>query len=326
MAKKPYLYAQMEGVHSEMRKNKDMVFIYQSEPAASLPTGQVLSPWKEFGEPRTSGVGWALDEMMYVGCATGIALTGVPVLVEIPAMTTTFPFEYIHSQVSMMRYATGGVASVPIVIWMDAAGRRKASGPQHNDSGHECLYANIPGIKIVVPSDAYDAKGLMIAAIRDPDPVLYFDYTDVASGEPMEVPDDAYEVPIGKAAVRQEGKDLTIVAWAPSTIEVAKALPDLSKAGISVEYIDLRTIKPMDTDTIVASVKKTGRLLVVEQSNYTHGFGADVVAEVAQKVRGALLKRIAFPDAWGPMGKDMMTWMKPDAPKIVDAAKRIMKL
>ena len=161
---------------------------------------------------------------------------------------------------------------------------------------------------------------------HDPDPVVFRDYSEVASGEQPDVPDDAYEVPIGKAAVRQEGKDLTIVAWAPATVDVQIALPDIAKAGISVEYIDPRTLKPLDVDTLTASVKKTGRMLVVDHGNYTAGFGSHVIAEVVQKVPGAKCARIAYPDAPGPGAKGMMAWMRPDAPKIVDAAQKLVKL
>lgn len=322
MPKKPYAYAVLEGVAQEMRKDKSMCFIYQSGGSATTPTGDVLNLWREFGIPRTSGVGWPLDEAWYVGCATGLALSGVPVVVNLPSMTTVFPFEFIFQQVSKAHYVTGGTATVPMVIWIAGAGRTAGTGAQHTDVGQETMYANMPGLKIVVPSNAYDAKGLMVAAIRDPNPVIFYDYGEVAAGDQPDVPDDAYVVPIGKAVVRQEGKDLTLVAWAPATVDVAQALPTLQKAGISVEYIDLRTIKPLDVDTLVASVKKTGKMLVVEHGHYTSSFGSHVIAEVVQKVPGSKVKKLSFPDAWGPVEQGMMAWMRPDAPKIVDAVKQ----
>jgi pyruvate/2-oxoglutarate/acetoin dehydrogenase E1 component len=144
---------------------------------------------------------------------------------------------------------------MPLVLWIGGAGRRQGSAGQHTDVGAEVIYTYMAGLKVVVPSNAYDAKGLMIAAIRDPDPVVFRDYSEVASGEQPDVPDEAYEVPIGKAVVRQEGKDLTIVAWAPATVDVAVAMPNIAKAGISAEYIDPRTLKPLDVDTLVASQK-----------------------------------------------------------------------
>jgi pyruvate/2-oxoglutarate/acetoin dehydrogenase E1 component len=327
MSKKPYAYAVLEGIAQEMRANPNMCLFYQGALALQvLPTGEVLDLATEFGMPRTSGQGWMIDEAWYVGCGVGIAMTGVPVVVRMPSMTTVFPMEFMFQQVGKLRYVTGGAASLPLVIWFDGAGRGSGSGAQHNDVGLESMYANIPGLKVVAPSNAYDAKGLMVAAIRDPDPVAFHDYRGVAAGEQPDVPDEAYEVPFGEAVVRQEGTDLTIVAWAPATIEVDLALPDIAKEGISAEYIDPRTIKPLDVDTLVASVEKTGRLLVVDHGYYTNSFGSHVLAEVTQKVPGAKAKKIAFPDAWVPAAKDEVAWMVPDAPKIVDAAKKIMAL
>jgi pyruvate dehydrogenase E1 component beta subunit len=191
--------------------------------------------------------------------------------------------------------------------------------------GQEALYANLPGVKVVVPSNAYDAKGLLTAAIRDPDPVIYFDYPEVKSGDQPDVPDDAYEVPIGKGVRRQEGRDLTLVAWAPATVEASRALPLIAKAGISVEYIDPRTLKPLDLDLLAASVKKTGKLLVVEHGHYTSSYGSHIIAEVAQAVPGARVRKIAFPDVPGPGAAGMMAWLRPDAPKILDAAIHMMR-
>ena len=325
MPVKPYAYAILEGVSQEMRKDPAMAFFWEySAPVATLPTGQVLNLAKEFGRPRTSGLGWAIDETWIWGAAAGYAMTGNKVVARVPSMANVFAIEYVFNQIGKLRHMTGGQASMPLVLWADGAGRRPGSAGQHADAGQEVLYANIPGTKVVLPSNAYDAKGLMIAAIRDPDPVVFFDYSEVASTPAMEVPDEEYEVPIGKAAVRQEGTDLTLVSWAPATVDVAKALPELTQAGISVEYIDLRTLKPMDTETLINSVKKTQRLLVVEHGHYTAGFSAHVVAEAAQRVPGAKFMRITFPDAPPPGAKGMIGWMRPDAPKIVDAAKRLM--
>jgi pyruvate/2-oxoglutarate/acetoin dehydrogenase E1 component len=165
----------------------------------------------------------------------------------------------------------------------------------------------------------------MIASIRDPDPVVYLDYSEVRGGDQPDVPDEAYEVPLGQAVVRQPGRDLTLVAWAPATVDVRRAMPEMEKAGISVEVIDPRTLKPLDLDTIVASVRKTRRLLVVEHGHYTGGFGSHVIAEVAQAIPGVRAKKLAFPDVPGPGAAGMMSWLRPDAPKILDAAIQIVR-
>lgn len=326
MAKKSYNYAQLEGLAQEMRANPDMVFYYEYQvPVATLPTGEVLDLVKEFGEPRTSGRGWAIDEHWIAGAAIGAAAAGSKAVAKLPTMAPIYAIEYVQNQAGKIRSMTGGQASMPFVLWQEGAGRTRGSAGQHTDVGCEVLYANLPGVKVVCPSNAYDAKGLLIAAIRDPDPVVYYDYGEVKAGEQPDVPDEAYEVPLGQAAIRQEGKDITLVAWAPATVDVTRALPDLKAAGISVEFIDPRTLKPLDVDTLVKSVRKTRRLLVVEHGHYTASFGSHVIAEVVQAVPGIKARKIAFPDAPGPGAAGMMQWMRPDAPKIVDAAKQIMR-
>ena len=239
-------------------------------------------------------------------------------------MAQIYALEYVYNQAGKLRSMTGGQASMPFVLWVGGSGRRRGSAGQHTDVGAESLYANLPGLKVVVPSDAYDAKGLLISAIRDPDPVVYMDYPEVRAGEQPEVPDEAYEVPFGQAAIRREGRHLTIVAWSPAIVDARRAVTDLEKAGISVELIDPRSLKPLDVDTIAGSVRKTGRLLVVEHGHYSAGFGAHVLSEVAQEVPGSKLRRIAYPDVPGPGAAGMMAWLRPDAPKIIDAAKQLM--
>jgi pyruvate dehydrogenase E1 component beta subunit len=326
MAKKPYAFAQLEAIALEMRRNKDMVYFYEYEvPIATSPTGEVLDLVKEFGKVRTSGRGWAIDETWLVGAAVGVAAAGSIAVVRLPSMTTLFSIEYIYNQAGKLRSMTGGQASMPFVLWQGGGGRTKGSAGQHTEVGQEGIYANLPGVKVVVPSNAYDAKGLLISAIRDPDPVVYFDYSEVKSGEQPDVPDDAYEVPIGKGVVRQPGRDLTLVAWAPATVDVRRALPMIADKGISVEHIDPRTLKPLDVDLLAASVRKTRRLLVVEHGHYTNSFGSHVIAEVAQAVPGARCKKIAFPDVPGPGAAGMMAWLRPDAPKILDAAVQLMR-
>ncbi|MFN7920823.1 MAG: transketolase C-terminal domain-containing protein [Bryobacteraceae bacterium] len=326
MAKKPYAYAQLEGVAQEMRRVPDMVFFYEYEkPVATSPTGEVLDLTKEFGGMRTSGRGWAIDETWLVGAAVGVAAAGSPALVRLPSMTTIYGIEYIYNQAGKLRSMTGGQASMPFVLWQGGGSRTKGSAGQHTEVGQEALYANLPGVKVVVPSNAYDAKGLLISALRDPDPVVYFDYSEVKSGEQPDVPDEAYEVPLGKGVVRQPGTQLTLVAWAPATVDVKRALPDLAKMGISVEYIDPRTLKPLDVDLIANSVRKTRRLLVVEHGHYTNGYGSHVIAEAVQAVPGIRARKIAFPDVPGPGAAGMMSWLRPDAPKIIDAARQMMR-
>ena len=326
MAIKSYTYAQLEAIALEMRANPDMVFYYEySRPSSTLATGEVLDLVAEFGEPRTSGMGWPIDEQWIVGAAIGAAAAGSKAIARLPNMAQIYAIEYLFNQAGKMRSMTGGQASMPFVLWVDGASRGRGSAGQHTDVGAEALFTNLPGIKVVAPSTPYDARGLMTTALRDPDPVVYMDYPEVKSGQSADIPDEAFEIPLGEAVVRQEGRDLTIVAWAPATVEVNRALPQLAEAGISVEFVDPRSLKPLDVETLAASARKTGRLLVVDHGHYTNSFGSHVIAEVVQEAPGVRARKIAFPDVPGPGAAGMMTWLRPNAEKIVDAARQMMR-
>lgn len=325
MATKSWGYAVLEAVALEMRADPNLCFCYEFEyPLSVGPLGDILDLGTEFPYPRTTLQGFAIDEAWFVGWASGLAASGMPAIARIPFMASLFAVEQIWSQIGKLRLMTGGQANMPVVLWIASMGRAAGLAAQHTDAGEEAIYTYFPGLKVVCPSQAYDAKGLMTAAIRDPDPIIFLDYAMAQSGAGPEVPDEAYEVPIGKAEVRQEGTDLTIVAWGPATVQVGIALPELEAAGISVEYIDPRTLKPLDVDTLVGSVEKTKKLLVVDFSHNTNGFGSHVIAEVAQRVPGAAFHKMAFPDAPAPGEAGMIAWMTPDAPKILDAAKKMM--
>lgn len=326
MPNKTYYYAQLEAVAQEMRADPEMVYYYEyQKPTTIGPDGRVFDLVGEFGDLRTSGRGWPIDESWIAGVAIGVAAAGSKAVARLPSMAQIFAIEFLYNQAGKLRSMTGGQASMPFVLWVDGAGRRRGSAGQHTDVGAEALFANLPGVKVVVPSNAFDAKGLLVSAIRDPDPVVYLDYPEVKSGRQPEVPDDAYEIPFGEAAVRRRGADLTLVAWAPATVDASRAVQELAKAGVDAEWLDPRSLKPLDADALARSARKTGRLLVVEHGHYTAGFGAHVVAEVAQRVPGVKVRRLAFPDVPGPGAAGMMAWLRPDAPKIVDAAMQLLR-
>ena len=188
----------------------------------------------------------------------------------------------------------------------------------------EALYAQLPGTKVVAPSNAYDAKGLMVAAIRDADPVIYLDYGEVKSGDQPDVPEKRTK---SRSARRRSASRVRSHPGGMGAGDGGReeGAADLAKAGISVEFIDPRSLKPLDVETLVASAKKTRRLLVVEHGHYTAGFGSHVIAEVVQEVPGIKVRKLAFPDVPGPGSAVMMSWLRPDAPKIVDAAIQMMK-
>jgi pyruvate dehydrogenase E1 component beta subunit len=206
---------------------------------------------------------------------------------------------------------------------MEMTGQTPGFAGQHSDYEIDTYYAHIPGVKTVIPSNPTDAKGMMVSALRSRDPVVYL-YAAGLRDMIEDVPDEQYETPLDKAAVRSVGTDITIVGSGGGMPEVLKATEELTKAGMKVETIDLRSLKPMDTETLVKSVQKTKRLLAVDQSYYTLGPAAEVIARVAENVDGARFKRIAFPDAPPPAAPEMFLWMRPNAGHIVAAAKKMV--
>ncbi|HLE80893.1 MAG TPA: transketolase C-terminal domain-containing protein, partial [Dehalococcoidia bacterium] len=195
------------------------------------------------------------------------------------------------------------------------------SGAEHSIAGLETTYAMFHGIKVVCPHKVYDAKGLMAAALRDGAPVAYMNYSSEASAD---IPDEPYVVPIGKAQILKEGSDITIATWGPASIQVEQALPLLEKEGIKAEYFDPRTLKPFDDETLAKSVTKTKRLLVVSHGHFTNDFSAHILASAAENVPGAKFRRITFPDTVSIAAPATVEWMTPNAPKIVDAAKKLI--
>jgi len=325
MAPKSYSYAQLEAVAQEMRADPSLTIVYEYQiPIGVSPDGTLLNLVDEFGPVRTATRwGWPLDEAFYGGWSIGMGMSGVKAIAHMPNMAHLHIVEYMYQQGAKLRAMTGGQATLPIVIWVDIAGRGPGKAAQHADAGEEYIYTGMPGLKVVCPSNAYDAKGLMVAAIRDPDPVVYLDYPGPKAGEQPDVPDEAYEVEIGPATVLQEGDDLTIAAWGDALVQVKRALPDIEAEGISAEVLDFKTLKPFDTDTLVESVGKTNKLLVVDHGFYTQSFSSHVIAEAAQNVQGAMFKKISFPDAPAPFCREMINWMTPDAPKVLDAVKQM---
>ena len=322
MARKSFMYAVLEAVQYEMRKDKDMIWIFElTPPVASTPGMPVINLEKEFGRKRVVNTG--IDEMWMAGCVLGAGLAGSKAATYIPYQGNGMVFQMLQNHAGKLRHMTGGKASMPVVFILEMTGQTPGFAGQHSDYEIDSYYAHIPGLKTVIPSNPTDAKGMMVAAIRDPNPVVYL----YAAGlrELMEdVPDNQYETPLDKAAVRTSGSDITIVGSGGGMPEVLKATEALQKQGMKVETIDLRGLKPMDTETLVKSVQKTKHLLTVDQSYYTLCPGAEVIARCAENVTGARFKRVAFPDAPPPASPEMFLWMRPNAEHIVAAAKKLV--
>lgn len=235
---------------------------------------------EKFGEKRAFDA--PLAESAIVGTAVGMAINGLKPVVEMQFMGFSYPaFNQIISHVARMRNRTRGGYTMPIVIRAPYGGGIRAL--EHHSESTEALYAQIPGLKVVIPSTPYDAKGLLIAAMRDPDPVLFLEPKKIYRAFKQDIPEDAYVLPIGKARIVQEGEDITIVTWGSMVRDVQKAAEMVKEKGINPEIIDLRTIAPMDRETIIESVKKTGRILVVHEAPKTLGVGGEIMAIVNEK-------------------------------------------
>jgi pyruvate dehydrogenase E1 component beta subunit len=316
------MYAMYEAVQHEMRERKDMTWLFELTPAvASNPGLPVINLEKEFGRTRVNNTG--IDEMWMAGATLGAGLVGTTAVTFIPYQGSQVPFELIQNHAGKLRYMTGGDAAMPVVFIIEISGQAAGFGGQHSDYECDSYYAHIPGVKVVIPSRPYDVKGMMASAIRDPNPVVYL-FPQALRQLSEEVPDEQFTVPLDKAAVRTTGSDLTIVGSGAGMIGVLEATTQLQKAGMKVEAIDLRSLKPMDTETLVKSVQKTKRLLTFDQSYYTLCPGAEVIARVAENVDGARYKRIAYPDAPPPASPEMFNWIRPNAGHIVAAATRFM--
>lgn len=322
MARKNYLYAVYEAVQYEMRHHKDMIWLFELTPAvASNPGTPVINLEKEFGRTRVNNTG--IDEMWMAAAALGAGLVGTTAVAYIPYQGSQVCFEMIQNHAGKLHHMSGGDATMPVVFIIELSGQSPGFAGQHSDYEADSYYAHIPGVKVVIASTPYDAKGMMASAIRDANPVVYL-FPDGLRQLSEEVPDEQYTVPLDKAAVRTTGNDLTIVSSGAGMPGVMEATTQLQKAGMKVEVIDLRSLKPMDTETLVASARKTKRLLTFDQSYYTLCPGAEVIARVAENVDGAHYKRIAFPDAPPPASPEMFNWMRPNASHVVAAAKKLV--
>jgi pyruvate/2-oxoglutarate/acetoin dehydrogenase E1 component len=316
---KSMTYAIYEAIQGEMRRDKLLTLLYEYQ----RPAAGAINLEAEFGSTRVRYC--CIDEQWIVGGVMGMSMIGVPAIAHIPNMTTFIPYELMFNHAGKLRHMTGGQAAFPMVLWADMAGRSPFQAGQHADAGLESSYARLAGLKVVVPSNPYDAKGLMISAIRDVDPVVFCEYGMPASGPP--VPDEPYAVPIGEPAVRAEGTDITLVGYAPQTAEIARAVEMLNKDGISAEFIDPRTLAPLEgvMPAIVQSVRKTGKLLTSDDGSYSFSNCTEIVARVAEAVPGARFKRLAFPDAPAPGAPEMLSHMRVNAGHIAAAAKKMVR-
>jgi pyruvate dehydrogenase E1 component beta subunit len=279
---------------------------------------------KKYGEDRVFDT--PIAEAAITGSAIGMAINGLIPVAEIQFDGFVFPgYTEIVTHMARYRNRTRGGFGLPIVVRFPVGGGIRAL--EHHSESIETLLGHIPGLKVVIPSTPYDAKGLLISAIEDPDPVIFMEPKRIYRAGKQEVPEEMYRIPIGKAKVVKEGTDVTVVAWGAMVRETEKAIKQLEDQKISVELIDLRSINPIDEETILNSVKKTGRFIVVQEAVKSYGPGAELISLVNEKAflyLEAAPARVTGFDITVPLTKgEMYHFVSPE--RIADQIKRTVE-
>ncbi|MNZ36792.1 Acetoin:2,6-dichlorophenolindophenol oxidoreductase subunit beta [compost metagenome] len=319
--------AMAEAVAQEMRLDPRVFVMGEDIGQLGGVFGNTRGLHEEFGSVRVRDT--PISETAFIGAAVGAASDGMRPIVEL--MFVDFfgvCMDAIYNLMAKNTYFSGGSVRVPMVL-MASTGAGYSDAGQHS----QCLYgtfAHLPGMKVVVPSNAYDAKGLMTAAIRDDNPVIFLfhkalqgmGWLGTEKGATVAVPEESYTVEIGKAATVREGTDVTIVSLGAGVHHALRAAQQLEQDGVSAEVVDLRSLVPLDREHVIASVRKTGRLIVVDEDYHSYGVSGEIIASVVEHDLGMLKarpQRVAFPDIPIPFTPVMEQWALPSAEKIVAA-------
>jgi 2-oxoisovalerate dehydrogenase E1 component beta subunit len=308
----------------EMERDERVVVMGEDVGKKGGVFGATDGLYARFGEARVLDT--PLAESAIVGVAIGAALNGMIPIAEIQFADFIHPaFDQIVSEAARTRYRSNGDYSVPIVIRAPFGGGVR--GGLYHSQSIEAFYAHVPGLKVVVPSMPADALGLLKSAIRDPDPVIFLEHKKVYRLVAEEVPDGDHLIPIGPAVVRREGTNLSCFAWGLMTHYCLEAATQLEADGVSVEVVDLRTLAPLDREAILASVRKTGKAMVVYEDNLTGGFGAEVAAIVSEHAFDSLdgpVLRVAAPDVPAmPFNAPQEEFFMPNPKKIAEAMRKL---
>jgi pyruvate dehydrogenase E1 component beta subunit len=322
-----------EAIASEMKRDPDVFIMGEDIGAYGGIFGATQDLLKEFGPERVRDT--PISETAFIGAAIGAAAEGMRPIVEL--MFVDFfgvCMDQIYNHLAKNTYMSGGHLRLPVTV-ITAYGAGYDDAAQHSQSLYS-VFAHVPGLKVVVPSTPYDAKGLMIQAIRDDNPVVYFMHKGImglgwmtmldASAGP--VPEEAYAIPFGVADVKRAGTDVTIVTVGMMVHRSLAAAKRLADEGISAEVVDLRTLAPLDREAIVNSVKKTHRLLVVDEDYRSYGMTGEVIATVAESALDYLdapARRIAEPDVPIPYSRPLEQYVLPNAEKVAAAARELVK-
>jgi 2-oxoisovalerate dehydrogenase E1 component beta subunit len=317
-----YIDAITQAMSEEMARDERVFLIGEDVGAYGGAFKTSAGLLDRFGPERV--IDTPISEIAIAGAASGAALMGMRPIAEMQFIDfITCAYDMLVNFTATNRYLYG--RSCPIVV-RGPAGAGTHGGPFHSLSP-EAMFMNRPGIKIVFPGTAYDAKGLLKAAIRDDDPVLYIEHKYLYRRIKENLPDDDYVVPIGKANIRRRGKDLTIVTWGAMIYVADDAAAELAKEGVSVEVIDLRSIIPFDEEAILESVAKTSRVIILHEAPLTGGAGAEFAARIAEKTFDYLdapVKRIGALDVPTPYSPPLEAFSLPNKDKVLAAARELL--
>ena len=323
MRKLTYQEALVEGIREEMIRDEKVFLMGQDIGAWGGPLMSHKGLWNDFG-PAGRIIETPISESAMVGACVGAAMMGLRPVVEIMfGEFLALVMQPLACDAAGMYYSSMGKVRVPMVL------RTKYGVGPHR--GHEQDYhswlAHIPGLKVVMPSTPYDAKGLMKSAIRDDNPVVFLEHMNLYHAYRQDIPDDEYTIPLGVADIKRTGKDVTVVATAMMVHHALEAAQELSKKGVDVEVVDLRTVAPMDMDTVLTSVKKTGRLVIVDEAWKVGGSGGEVAAGVAEDAFRDLkapIVRVAPPHIPIPFAASLNKLYLPDKQRVVEGVEKVM--
>jgi len=324
MTAKTLIESIREGLADEMRRDESVIVLGEDvgkKGGVFLATDGLQA---EFGEDRVMDT--PLTESMIVGVSIGASQNGIRPVAEIQFADFITPaFNQIVQEAARLRYRSNNAFGCPITIRAPFGGG--VHGALYHSQSVEAFFTHVPGLKVVVPSTPYDAKGLLRSAIRDDDPVLFFEHKKMYRSVRGDVPDGEYTVPLGKAAIVHPGSQVSVIAYGLMAHYALEAADRMAEEGVSVEVVDLRTLRPLDKETVLDSVRRTGKCLVVYEDNRFGGYGAEVAAIVAEEAFDYLdgpVTRVAGPDVPAvPYNHVLEEWFMPNPDKIADAIRTL---
>jgi len=321
-----YLEAVREAMTQEMERDPRVFMIGEDIGEYGGAFQVSVGMLEKFGPERILDT--PITELALTGAATGAALIGMRPIAEIMFMDfTTLASEQLVNQAAKLRFMFGGQSTVPLVLRTPAGSGTGAA--EHHSQSFENWFVHVPGLKVVMPTTPYDVKGLLISSIRDDNPVVFIEHKLLYKTK-GDVPEEPYEIPLGKADIKREGKDLTIVATSIMVQRSLQAAEELAKEGIDVEIVDPRTLRPLDTETIVNSVKKTGKVLIVHEAVKTGGFGGELAGVIAESEAFGYLEapiiRLAGREVPIPYNRNLEQKAVPQVEDIIEKARELATL